>query len=103
MLGPESRQHSEMSTKKEIDEWAAIKAEGTEVAFRVKAVGVIYFLICSFTLASTGCMHKMPLDKRVFSLEGPAEFPIMAPSNSPSTLNNDFQEYQLELAGKEAL
>ncbi|SRR6266567_483069 len=79
------------------------KSSGTEVAFRVKAVGVIYFLICSFTLASTGCMHKMPLDKRVFSLEGPAEFPIMAPSNSPSTLNNDFQEYQLELAGKEAL
>jgi hypothetical protein len=79
------------------------KSSSTEVALRVRAVGVIYSLICLLTLASTGCMHKMPLDKRVFSLQGPAEFPIMAPSSSPSKPGNDFQEYQLELAGKEVL
>ncbi len=71
-------------------------------ALRVKAVGIPCFLICSLTLASTGCMHKVPLDKRVFSLEGPAEFPIMVPSSSPGTTGNDFQEYQLELPGNEA-
>ena len=73
-----------------------------EVALRVKAAGVIYFLICSLTLISTGCMHKMSLDKCVFSLEGPAEFRIMVPSSSPSITDDDFQEYQLELTGKEA-
>ncbi len=46
-------------------------------------------------------MHKMPLDKRAFSLEGPPEFPIMTPSGSPGTRNNDFQNNQVELAGKE--
>jgi hypothetical protein len=79
------------------------KSSSANVALRVKAVDVLYFLICSLTLASTGCMHKMPLDKRAFSLEGPAEFPIMVPSSSPSTTDNDFQEYQLELTGDEAL
>ncbi len=43
----------------------------------------------------------MPGDKRAFSLEGSAEFPIMAPSNPPSPPDNDFQDYEFELAGKE--
>jgi hypothetical protein len=78
------------------------KSSSAALAFRVKAEGVICFLICSLTLGSTGCMHKMPSATRIFSLEGPAEFPIMAPSSSPNKPDNDFQEYQLELAGKEA-
>ena len=72
-----------------------------DVALRFKAAGAIYLLICSLTLVSTGCRHKMPLDKRAFSLEGPAEFPIMVPSTSQTTTGNDFQEYQLELRGKD--
>ncbi len=75
----------------------------TEVAIRVKAAGVICFLIGSLMLASTGCTHRIPLAKRAFSLEGPAEFPIMVPASAPSKPGRDFQEYPLELAGKEAL
>jgi hypothetical protein len=74
-----------------------------DAALRIKAAGIIYLLICSFTLVSTGCRHKMPLEKRVFSLEGPPEFPIMAPSGSPNTTGDDFQEYQVDLRGKDAL
>lgn len=72
----------------------------TEVAFRAGARGVICFLIWS--LACTGCMRKMPLANRAFSLEGTAEFPIMVPSDSQGTADNDYNEYQLELAGTEA-
>ncbi len=78
-------------------------SSSAEVCLRVKAASVVYFLICSLTLLSTGCMHKIPVDKRVFSLEGPAEFPIMVPSSSLSTTDDDFQEYPLELTGKEAV
>jgi hypothetical protein len=69
---------------------------------RVKAAGIINLLIFFLTLPSTGCMHKVTLDKRAFSLEGPADFAIMVPSGAPSTPDNDFQTYRLELAGKEA-
>src|SRR5258708_6016821 len=74
-----------------------------EVALPVRAAGVISSLLGLLTLASTGCTHRMPLDRRAFSLQGPAEFSIMAPSSSPSKPDNDFQEYRLELAGKEPL
>ncbi|HEY1895576.1 MAG TPA: hypothetical protein VGG62_04850 [Terracidiphilus sp.] len=67
---------------------------------RVKAGGIINLLIFFLTLSSTGCMHKVILDKRAFSLEGPADFAIMVPSGSPSTPDNDFQKYQIEFAGK---
>jgi hypothetical protein len=77
------------------------KSSSAEGALRFKPVVVLNFFICSLMLASTGCLHKMPLDKRVFSLEGPADFPIMAPSISPSPKDSDFQDYELRLAGRE--
>jgi len=70
--------------------------------FRVKSTGAACFLLCCFTLAATGCMHKPPMDTRVFTLAGSAEFPIMAPQTAPATPGNDFQESRLELAGKRA-
>jgi hypothetical protein len=54
-------------------------------------------------LAFTGCTHRMPVDKRVFSLEGPAEYPIMTPSGSPGKTESDFQDYPFELGGDGAL
>ncbi len=66
------------------------------------AFGVTCLFFFSLTLLLTGCMHKMPLSKRAFSLEGPPEFPIMTPSGTTGIRNNDFQENQLELAGKAA-
>ncbi len=79
------------------------ESSSDDAALRVGTAGIIYILLCSLTFVSTGCRHKTPLDKRVFSLEGSAEFPIMAPSSSPSTPGGDFQEYQFELTGKESL
>src|ERR1700749_3677183 len=77
-------------------------SSSAKVCLRDKAASVVYFLICSLTIVSTGCKHKIPVGKRVFSLEGPPEFPIMVPSSSTSTTGDDFQEYPLEITGKEA-
>ncbi|HEY1986030.1 MAG TPA: hypothetical protein VGG85_11505 [Terracidiphilus sp.] len=76
------------------------QGEDTEAAFRCKTTRVLYPLLCLIALGSAGCMHK-PLDKRAFSLQGPADFPLMAPSNLPSPPPGDFQEFQLRLAGKQ--
>lgn len=79
------------------------KSSSDEAAPRVKTAGLISFLIGALALISTGCMHKVSVDKRAFSLEGPGDFPLMAPSSLPATTGGDFQEYQLELPGREAL
>ncbi len=70
------------------------------IFLRVKAVGAASLVTLSFLLPFTGCIHKVPIDKRVFSLEGSAEFPIMVPSSAPRT-RDDFQNYQMETAGKQ--
>jgi hypothetical protein len=80
----------------------SVRGSSTALAFRIKSTGVACFLLCFFTLALTGCMHKTPLDKRVFTLTGSAEFPIMAPQTPPAAPGSDFQESRLELAGKKA-
>ena len=80
----------------------SVRSSSKAWAFRIKSTGAACFLLCSCTLALTGCMHKTPLDTRVFTLAGSAEFPIMAPQSPPSAPGNDFQESRLELAGKKA-
>jgi hypothetical protein len=80
----------------------SIRGSSTALAVRVKTAGALSLLLCLFTLAGTGCMRRMPLDKRSFFLTGTAEFPIMAPANSPVTPGNDYEQYRLELAGREA-
>ncbi len=71
------------------------------IALRFKTAGTMQILIFLLIFPFTGCMHKTPIDKRAFSLEGPEDFPIIVPSNAPNTRDNDFQKYQLELAGRE--
>ncbi|MDR3751107.1 MAG: hypothetical protein P4K94_06430 [Terracidiphilus sp.] len=78
----------------------------TKAAFRLKATSALSFLLCSLALATTGCMSKTRLDNRAFTLAGPAEFPILAPSNlapsvPPSAQPNDFQKYPLVLTGNQ--
>jgi hypothetical protein len=78
-----------------------------KAAFRLEATPALSFLLFCLVLATTGCMHKMPLDKGAFTLAGSAEFPILAPSNpappSPPTAKpNDFQQYPLLLTGNQA-
>jgi len=78
------------------------RSSSTASAFRVKSTGLACFLLCCFTLAATGCMHKAPLETRVFTLSGSAEFPIMAPQTPPAAPGSDFQESRLELAEKKS-
>jgi hypothetical protein len=78
------------------------RSSNNEAAFRSKTLNAINLLICCLMLVSTGCVHKMPLDRRAFTLEGGADFPIMAPANAPSRNDSDFQDYELRLAGKGA-
>src|SRR5579871_4420703 len=98
------REHSRclwcLSIKDAKSEAMSAKSSSSGLRLSVRAAGSIYILAFSLTLASTGCLHRRPLDQRVFSLEGTAEFPIMAPSNPRNSPGNDFQKYQFELAGK---